>query len=150
LRIVGRHRHFINAFGENLIVEEIENAVVRAQRETGAVIGEFTAAPVYPTETSRAGLELAVECESMPAGVGAFRDVFDAALKSMNVDYKTKRTGSLGMGEPTVTTLPMGAFHTWMERAGKLGGQHKTPRAANHREILEGVIAVSSLESASR
>jgi len=139
LRIVGRHRHFINAFGENLIVEEIEDAVVDAQRATGAVIGEFTAAPVYPGEGTRAGLELAIECGSLPSGERAFRDAFDESLKRRNVDYKTKRTDSLGMDDPTLSTLPIGAFHRWMQSAGKLGGQHKAPRAANHREIIEGV-----------
>jgi len=143
LRIVGRHRHFINAFGENLIVEEIEEAVVDAQRATGAVIGEFTAAPVYPGERTRAGLELVIECESIPAGERAFRDAFDESLKKRNVDYTTKRTGSLGMAEPKITTLPMGSFHRWMERTGKLGGQHKAPRAANHREIIEGIIGAA-------
>lgn len=148
LRIVGRHRHFINAFGENLIVEEIEEAVVDAQKATGAVVGEFTAAPVYPTDTSGAGLELAIEAGSMPAGEAAFRDAFDESLKKRNVDYRTKRTDSLGMGEPTLTVLPMGAFHRWMEASGKLGGQHKAPRAANHREVIEGVIGASAGEGA--
>ncbi len=149
LRIVGRHRHFINAFGENLIVEHIENAVARAARETGIEIGEFTAAPVYPDEHRPAGLELAIEVGD-PAlrGAGAkddprlirFRDAFDAALKAQNVDYTTKRTDGVGMGPPTITTLAPGAFHRWMASRGKLGGQHKCPRCANDRHILEAVV----------
>lgn len=144
LRIVGRHRHFINAFGENLIVEHIENAVAAAARQTGLVVGEFTAAPVYPGEGRRAGLELAVELESKsppPDALRTFADAFDAALKQQNVDYTTKRTDNLGMAPPTVTPLPLGAFHRWLETKGKLGGQHKCPRCANQREILEGVVA---------
>lgn len=148
LRIVGRHRHFINAFGENLIVEEIESAVVHAVEQTGATIGEFTAAPVYPTETSRSGLELAIEVEAMPSGEAAFRDAFDQFLRTKNVDYNTKRTDSLGMDVPTLTTLPMGAFHRWMEARGKLGGQHKAPRAANHRETIEDIKRVNDAEGA--
>jgi hypothetical protein len=144
LRIVGRHRHFINAFGENLIVEHIEHGVAEAARATGLEPGEFTAAPVYPTESTRSGLELAIE---LPDGVAPetlerFRDVFDAAVKSVNVDYTTKRADSLGMQPPTLTVLPIGAFHRWLDTKGKLGGQHKCPRCANHREIIEPLKAM--------
>ena len=155
LRIVGRHRHFINAFGENLIVEHIENAVASAAREAGLTIGEFTAAPVYPQEGRSAGLELAIELASerlstagsvdwarsgLDPALIRFRDAFDASLKAQNVDYTTKRTDGLGMGPPTITALPIGAFHRWMKSRGKLGGQHKCPRCANHREVLDDVL----------
>ncbi|MGP1309858.1 MAG: GH3 family domain-containing protein [Phycisphaerales bacterium] len=141
VRIVGRHKHFINAFGENLIVEHIETAVSAAAKAVGARTGEFTAAPVYPDPSAgrRAGLELAIEWEPSDASVDAFAREFDAALKSQNVDYTTKRKDDLGMAPPTVTVLPPGAFHEWMARKGKLGGQHKCPRCANHREIIDAV-----------
>jgi hypothetical protein len=139
LRIVGRHRHFINAFGENLIVEEIEHAVVAARDALGARIGEFTAGPVYPEGGRRAGMELAIEWESSPDLLPRFAHIFDDALKRKNVDYATKRTGDVGMAPPTVTTVPMGTFNRWMESRGKLGGQNKCPRCANHRQFVEGV-----------
>jgi hypothetical protein len=162
LRIVGRHRHFINAFGENLIVEHIENAVARAAAAAGVVVGEFTAAPVYPEGSRRAGLELAVEVEGAdgrgaggPGGGGVagqvegrmavFRDAFDAALKAQNVDYTTKRTDGVGMAAPTITALPPGTFHRWLQRKGKLGGQHKCPRCANHRDILIEVVVAAGM-----
>jgi hypothetical protein len=142
LRIVGRHRHFVNAFGENLIVEHIENAVTAAAKAAGLTLGEFTAAPVYPGEGRRAGLELAVEVVGgAPSGaVAEFARAFDESLKAQNVDYTTKRTEGLGMAPPTVTPLPAGTFHRWMESKGKLGGQHKCPRCANTRDILEQVV----------
>jgi len=145
LRIVGRHRHFINAFGENLIVEHIERAVEDAAAETGIAVGEFTAAPVYPAPGRSAGLELVIE---MP-GAGApgseatlrrFGEVFDASLKRQNVDYTTKRGDDLGMAPPTISPVPAGAFHEWMRSRGKLGGQHKCPRCANRREYVEAVL----------
>lgn len=139
LRIVGRHRHFINAFGENLIVEEVESAVVAAAREVGLTIGEFTACPVYPTPTTRSGLELVYETTDPGADTVAFRDAVDRALMARNVDYTTKRGESVGMVEPTMTPMPMGAFDAWMESRGKLGGQHKVPRCANHRDFVEGL-----------
>ena len=142
LRIVGRHRHFINAFGENIIVEHIEHAVSEAAGQTGLAVGEFTAAPIYATAAHRAGLELAVEIEGAPAPgeLERFGSAFDAAIKAVNVDYTTKRKDDLSMAPPTITPLPAGAFHRWMASRGKLGGQHKCPRCANHREIIEAVI----------
>lgn len=146
LRIVGRHRHFINAFGENLIVEHIENAVARAAHAASMVVGEFHAAPVYPGEgadgsSRRAGLELAIEVEDVSGErLSRFREAFDLALKEQNVDYTTKRTSGVGMGEPTITPLRPGAFHRWMDSRGKLGGQHKCPRCANNRETIEAVV----------
>jgi len=156
LRIVGRHRHFINAYGENLIVEHIENAVSAAARASGLIVGEFTGAPVYAIGGSRPGLELAVEFENSGAVAGAgalsasgsssgsamnlFASTFDQSLKDQNADYTTKRTADLGMASPTITPLAIGTFHRWLESKGKLGGQHKCPRCSNEREILEQVV----------
>lgn len=149
LRIVGRHRHFINAFGENLIVEHIEVAVAEASRASGVMVGEFSAAPVYPSEGVRAGLELVVEMDpGVPgAGVEMFGRVFDEALKRVNVDYTTKRTDGLGMAAPTITPVGAGTFHRWLESRGKLGGQHKCPRCANNRDIVGQVRVVAGMEA---
>jgi hypothetical protein len=141
LRIVGRHRHFVNAFGENLIVEHIENAVAEASRQAALVVGEFTAAPVYPADGRRAGLELVVELHgaSDATRLAHFAQAFDDSLKKQNIDYTTKRTDSLGMAPPTITSVAAGTFHAWMESRGKLGGQNKCPRCANHRDYVDGV-----------
>ena len=142
LRIVGRHTHFINAFGENLIGEHIEDGVAAASRETGIAVGEFTAAPVYPGETGRAGLELAVEMHG--ARRGARRSIVSGTpsiapcARSMSITTRSARTRS-GWARPTITALAPGAFHDWMAREGKLGGQHKCPRCANDRGIIERV-----------
>ncbi|MCC6676166.1 MAG: GH3 auxin-responsive promoter family protein [Phycisphaerales bacterium] len=147
LRIVGRHRHFINAFGENLIVEHIENAVAAAASRAGVLVGEFTAAPVYPRDGVRAGLELAVEVETKTGfPLPTFRESFDQSLKAQNVDYTTKRTDGVGMTEPTITTVPPGTFHRWMQSRGKLGGQHKCPRCSNSREIIEQVVSAAGAD----
>ncbi|MCU0689522.1 MAG: GH3 auxin-responsive promoter family protein, partial [Phycisphaerales bacterium] len=144
LRIVGRHRHFINAFGENLIVENVENAAAAAAAATGLEIGEFTAGPVYPTESTRAGHEVVVEMATVPAGpmLERFADAYDKGLMAGSVDYGIKRTGALGMQPPTATVVPLGTFHQWMASRGKLGGQNKVPRCANHRDFVDGVSAM--------
>jgi hypothetical protein len=145
LRIVGRHKHFINAFGENLIVEQIENAVVSARDETGLEVGEFTASPVYPTETSRGGLELVIELADPDTPLDRFGARFDHALKAQNVDYTTKRGESFGMTDPRITPVPMGMFSDWMASRGKLGGQNKVPRCANHRDFVQGLRQMAGL-----
>jgi hypothetical protein len=146
VRIVGRHRQFVNAFGENLIVEEIESAVVAARDAVGGTIGEFTAGPVYPTDTRRPGLELVIEWpDEIGPRVAAFRSAFDAALQRINVDYAIKRTGDRGMGMATVTTVPPGTINAWMSSRGRLGGQNKCPRCANHREYVDGVRRMAGL-----
>jgi len=147
LRIVGRHRHFINAFGENLIGEHIEHGVASAVSATGLTIGEFTAAPVYPSTTNKAGLEVAVEFVSKPGEdqLHRFGEAFDETVKAENVDYTTKRSEGVGMAPPTITPMPMGTFHRWLDAKGKLGGQHKCPRCANHREILSEVLEAADV-----
>ncbi len=145
LRIVGRHKHFINAFGENLIVEQIENAVVSARDETGLEVGEFTASPVYPTETIRGGLELVIELADPDTPLDRFGARFDHALKAQNVDYTTKRGESFGMTDPRITPVPMGMFSDWMASRGKLGGQNKVPRCANHRDFVQGLRQMAGL-----
>ncbi len=146
LRIVGRHRHFINAFGENIIVEHIERAAAAAAAASGLAIGEFTAGPVYPAAGRPAGLELVFEAVADAEAIARFGRAFDAALKDQNVDYTTKRTGDVGMGPPTLSVVAPGSFHRWMEARGKLGGQHKCPRCANDRTVIEGVKDVAKVQ----
>jgi hypothetical protein len=150
LRIVGRHKHFINAFGENIIVENVERAVVEAMQATGATVGEFTAGPVYPdaSQGRKPGLELVIEWDGDPGRLESFSRAFDRALQRESVDYGVKRADDLGMGPPRVTPVRLGAFHEWMESRGKLGGQHKCPRCANHRDYIDGVVARSETEAA--
>jgi hypothetical protein len=145
MRIVGRHRHFINAFGENLIVENIETAAAQAAQAAGMLIYEFTASPVYPTPTTKAGLELLVELSQAPTSdqLKTLGEAFDQSLKQQCVDYGIKRTDGFGMDKPTITPLKPGTVHAWMASRGKLGGQHKVPRCANHRDFADAIKSFS-------
>ena len=142
LVITGRTRHYVNAFGENVIVEEVEQALVAACRVTGADVAEFTVAPRFPeAREARGGHDWLVEFRVGPVDRAAFVDALDAALQRLNTDYHTKRAGDLGMQRPRLLALPPGAFHRWMRAAGKLGDQHKVPRVTNSRVLADALLA---------
>lgn len=145
LQIAGRIRHFVNAFGENVIVEEVEQAMVRACQVTGADAVEFTVAPRYPSlGESRGGHEWLVEFRTSPPDPGVFLRTLDETLMNLNNDYHTKRTGNVGMIPPLATPLPSGTFYRWLRKSGKLGDQHKVPRVTNDRTVADGLLAVAA------
>jgi hypothetical protein len=144
LQITGRTRHFVNAFGENLIVEEVERALVAACPRTEAEVVEFTVAPRYPSQTEpRGGHDWLVEFRIPPRDLARFAHLLDQELQALNTDYRTKRTEGVGMIAPRVIALPPGTFYRWMRQAGKLGDQHKVPRVANDRSVAEALLAAS-------
>jgi hypothetical protein len=144
LEIVGRTRHFVNAFGENVIVEEVERALVEACRRTQAEVVEFTVAPRYAMAgEARGHHDWLVEFATPPASTGAFVRILDDTLKQLNTDYRIKRTGDVGMIGPRLLSLPPGTFYAWMRSRGKLGGQNKVPRATNTRAVAEGLLGVA-------
>jgi hypothetical protein len=142
LVIIGRTRHFVNAFGENVIVEEVEQALLAACRATATDVVEFTVAPRYPSSLeARGSHEWLIEFRQPPTDLEAFTRILDDTLRALNTDYRVKRTGDVGMLEPQVVPLPRGAFHRWMRNRGKLGDQHKVPRVTNDRAVAEGLLA---------
>ena len=144
LVITGRTRHYVNAFGENVIVDEVERALTRACRRTEADVVEFTVAPRHgSTREARGSHEWLVEFRVPPLEPDDFVRVLDEALQVLNADYRTKRAGEVGMVAPRVTALPPGTFYGWMRQAGKLGDQHKVPRATNDRAVAEALLAVA-------
>jgi len=142
LVITGRTRHFVNAFGENVIIEEVEQALVVACRRTGAEPAEFTVAPRYPTAGEpRGGHDWLVEFRTPPRDRQTFVRQLDEALAALNTDYRTKRTLDVGMLAPRLVELPAGSFHRWMREVGKLGDQYKVPRVLNDRAVVEALLA---------
>lgn len=145
LQITGRIRHFVNAFGENVIVEEVERAMVSACRRTGAEVVEFSVSPRYPSQAeSRGSHDWLVEFRVPPGDLATFARILDEILMGLNNDYHTKRTGDVGMITPRVIALPPGTFYLWMRQAGKLGDQHKVPRVTNDRSVAESLLAVAA------
>ena len=147
LQIAGRIRHFVNAFGENVIVEEVEHALARACRLTQADVVEFTVAPRYPSQAeARGGHEWLIEFRRTPSDLADFGRILDETLAELNNDYHTKRTNAVGMIAPQVTPLSPRTFYRWMREHGKLGDQHKVPRVTNDRSMAEALLAEASLK----
>jgi len=144
IRISGRVKHFINAFGEEVIVENAEAAITRACEETGASITNFTAAPVYMTESGKGGHEWVIEFTREPRNLSEFTLLLDRTLREINSDYDAKRYQDIALQMPVVHSVPEGTFYNWMRKRGKLGGQHKVPRLSNTREYMDDILEMIS------
>lgn len=145
IKITGRTRHFINAFGEELIVENAEEALEIACKKTGAIIKEYTAAPVYQGDNQKAAHEWLIEFEKRPGNCDFFIDMLDNALKSINSDYEAKRYNDMLLQRPIVHAVKPETFYLWMKKRGKLGGQNKVPRLSNNRGYVEEIKPLSGL-----
>lgn len=146
IRITGRTRNFINAFGEELIIDNAQKALERACQKTGAMLNEYTAAPVYFSEAGSGAHEWLIEFEKLPEDMGYFIEVFDNALKALNSDYEAKRYHNMILAEPIVRALPKGTFYNWMKQKNRLGGQFKVPRLANDRKYIDEILSITGIK----
>jgi hypothetical protein len=143
-KITGRTKHFMNAFGEEVIVDNADKALAIACDKTGAQIREYTAAPVYMQENESGAHEWLIEFEKHPDSIEYFTEMLDNALKSINSDYEAKRYQNLALRLPVVKPLNSGTFYKWLESKNKLGGQHKIPRLSNERKYVEEILMLHS------
>ena len=141
--ISGRTKSFINAFGEELIVDNAEQGLAEACQQTGAQVREYTAAPVFMDETGKCRHQWVIEFTKMPANVGEFATILDRTLQNVNSDYEAKRYKNITLQPLEIIVGRTDLFHDWLSSKGKLGGQHKVPRLANNRAIIEEVIALN-------
>jgi hypothetical protein len=144
IKVSGRLKHYINAFGEEVIIDNADKALAIACKQTGAIVKDYTAAPVYFSETSNGAHEWLMEFEKEPADMQQFIFELDTALKNINSDYEAKRYKDIALGMPLINKLPPDTFVNWLSSKGKLGGQHKVPRLSNERTILEEIKKFSS------
>ncbi|MFN8244840.1 MAG: GH3 auxin-responsive promoter family protein [Ferruginibacter sp.] len=140
--ITGRLKHYINAFGEEVIVDNSDKAIAEACERTGAVVNDYTAAPVYFTGQNNGAHEWLIEFDKAPADLNRFTTELDAALQSLNSDYEAKRYKNIALRLPVVHAVAKGTFTEWLRRKGKLGGQHKVPRLCNERKIVDEILAM--------
>ncbi|MES2139061.1 MAG: GH3 auxin-responsive promoter family protein [Bacteroidota bacterium] len=143
-KITGRTKHFMNAFGEEIIVDNADKALSIACEKSGAQIKEYTAAPVYMQGNENGAHEWLIEFETQPSTIEYFTEMLDNALKSINSDYEAKRYQNLILKQPIVRSLPRDTFYKWFESKNKLGGQHKVPRLSNERKHVEEILQLIS------
>jgi len=139
-KITGRTKSFINTFGEELIVDNADQAIAFASKKTGAQIRDYTASPIYMKELERGGHEWLIEFVQPPDNAERFKIMLDERLRELNSDYDAKRYNNMILDEPLIHCAAEGTFDSWLKSKGKLGGQHKVPRLSNNREIMEQIL----------
>lgn len=142
-KISGRTKHFINTFGEELVIDNAEKALSIACEKTNAIINEYTAGPVFMRDKDSGAHQWLIEFERAPENLAYFTEVLDNALKSINSDYEAKRYGNFVLKMPEITIIKPGVFYEWLKLKNKLGGQNKIPRLANNRKYIDEILALT-------
>ena len=147
IKITGRTKHFINVFGEELVIENAEDALEVACSKCNASVMEFTVAPVFMNGDKSGGHEWLIEFKKSPENLEDFANCLDEALKELNSDYEAKRYLNMTIDMPTVHKAPKGLFYQWLKSKDKLGGQHKVPRLSNTRDYLDELLGLYQSEA---
>lgn len=142
--ITGRTKHFINAFGEELMVDNADRALAQTCRETGAEVREYTAAPLFLLDRAKGRHQWFIEFSKQPDSLRRFAERLDSNLQALNSDYEAKRYKEISLQPLEVIAARPGAFYAWLKQKGKLGGQHKIPRLSNDRRYLEELLRVNA------
>jgi hypothetical protein len=148
--ITGRTKQFINAFGEELVMANVEKAIQVACERTNAYIEEYTVAPVYMKNGDKGSHEWLIEFRKAPGNMNYFREALDNALKAVNSDYEAKRYKDMTLTAPVIHAMPEGTFFEWMKKRGKLGGQHKVPRLSNDRKYVDDILSLIDVTDATK
>ena len=142
--ITGRTKHFINAFGEELIVDNAEKALAYACQQTNAEVSEYTAAPVFMDNRAKCQHQWLIEFAREPHNLQAFADILDHKLQEINSDYEAKRYKNITLQPLQIIKARPGLFNDWLKAKGKLGGQHKIPRLSNSRQYIDELIEINN------
>lgn len=142
IKVTGRLKHYMNAFGEEVIIDNADKAIAEAADKTGSVVNDYTAAPIFFGEKNNGAHEWLIEFEISPPDLSVFSTKLDEALKSVNSDYEAKRYKNIALGPPVVHSLKPGTFNRWLKSKGKLGGQHKVPRLSNERKMIDEILGM--------
>jgi hypothetical protein len=140
IKVSGRLKHYMNAFGEEVIVDNADKAIAIASYKTNSIVKDYTAAPVFFSENHNGAHEWLIEFETPPKDLNLFTFELDEALKSVNSDYEAKRYKNIALRLPIVHSLQKDTFNKWLKNKGKLGGQHKVPRLSNERKMIEEIM----------
>ena len=145
IKVSGRLKQFINAFGEELIADNSDKAISETCSALGFTIKEYTAAPIYMSDQNKGAHEWLIEFDENPKDLEAFTLLLDKNLQAANSDYEAKRHKNIALGLPQITAVRAGCFHDWLKQKGKLGGQHKVPRLSNERKFIEEIKLIHQL-----
>jgi len=140
IQVTGRTKQFVNAFGEEVMVDNTDKALAQTCAATNATVVDYTVAPIYFQQEERGRHEWLIEFEHPPVDLEKFTQLLDQNLQAINSDYEAKRYKSIALARLKLTVLPNGAFQEWLRAKGKLGGQHKVPRLANDRKFIEEIL----------
>ncbi|AEE18806.1 GH3 auxin-responsive promoter [Dokdonia sp. Hel_I_63] len=143
IKVTGRTKHHINVFGEELIIENAEEALKRATSETGAEIKDYTAAPIFMEGKEKGAHEWIIEFKNPPDDIALFNHKLDLALQEVNSDYQAKRFNNTTLNAPTIHSARENLFYDWLRENNKLGGQHKVPRLSNKRDFVEALLELA-------
>lgn len=138
--ISGRTKHFINVFGEELMINNTDTAITLASEGAGALVKEYSAAPIFMSETQQGGHEWLIEFVKAPEDMTQFIELLDESLQNLNSDYEAKRYKNITLSQPKIIIARENLFHDWLASKNKLGGQYKVPRLANDRQYLEEML----------
>lgn len=144
IKVTGRTKHHINVFGEELIIENAEEALKSVCSKTGAEIKDYTAGPIFMVGKEKGAHEWIIEFRKPPEKIDYFIEIFDNALKSLNSDYEAKRYNNTTLNMPSVHMARENLFYDWLKSKDKLGGQHKIPRLSNKRDYIEELLTMNS------
>ena len=141
--ITGRTKHFINAFGEELIVDNAEKGLAYACEQTGAEVLEYTAAPVFMDDNAKCRHQWLIEFSKEPADLDKFTELLDKKLQEINSDYEAKRYKNITLQHLEIVKARKDLFNDWLKSKGKLGGQHKVPRLSNSRKHIDELLKMN-------
>lgn len=143
IKITGRTKHYINVFGEELMIENAESALNISCEKTESIIKEYTAAPIFMNENQKGSHEWIIEFVKKPKDIYIFSEIFDQELKKVNSDYEAKRYKNMTLNPPKIQLARNNLFFDWMKKRGKLGGQNKVPRLSNTREYIDELLGMN-------
>ena len=144
IKVSGRTKHHINVFGEELIIENAENALKKVCKKTKSEIVDYTAAPVFMEGKEKGAHEWLIEFKTPPKDIDYFNELFDNALKALNSDYEAKRYNNMTLNKPKINVAREKLFYDWLKQNNKLGGQHKVPRLSNTRDYMEELLKLNA------
>lgn len=143
IKVSGRTKHHINVFGEELIIENADEALKKVCKTTNAEIKDYTAAPIFMEGKEKGAHEWLIEFKTPPANINEFTNLLDLELQALNSDYEAKRYNNMTLNQPKINSARKNLFYDWLKLKGKLGGQHKVPRLSNSRSYIDELLNIN-------